>query len=81
MQSKHRRQRHFYNLKTSVNVYKEGDQVLFLNEGHKCKDGKMGDLYWGTCTIVQKLSDITFNIQNQANGFYKVVHHNKLKPY
>ena len=79
MQSRHRRQRHFYNLKTSVNVYKEGDQVLFLNEGHN--DGKMGDLYWGPCTIMQKLLDITFNIQNPANGFYKAVHHDKLKTY
>ena len=54
---------------------------MFLNEGYK--DGKMSDLYWGpcTCTIVQMLSDITFNIQNPVNGFYKGVHHDKLKPY
>ena len=54
-------------------------QVLFLNEDHK--DGKMCDLYREPCTIVQKLSDINFNIQNPANGFYNVVHHDKSKPY
>ena len=42
-------------------------QVLFLNEDHK--DGKMCDLYREPCTIVQKLSDINFNIQNPANAF------------
>lgn len=79
LQSAHRRQRDFYNLKTSVNSYKEGDPVWFLNEGRK--DGKMSDLYWGPCTIVQKFSDITFKIQNPTNGSYKVVYHDKLKPY
>lgn len=34
LQSSHRRQRDFYNLKTSINKYKEGDKVWFLNEGH-----------------------------------------------
>lgn len=33
LQSFHRRQRNFYNLKTSINQYKEGDKVWFLNEG------------------------------------------------
>lgn len=33
LQSFHRRQRNFYKLKTSINQYKEGDKVWFLNEG------------------------------------------------
>ena len=73
------RQRDFYNLKSTLYHYKKGDKVWFLNEGHK--DGKLGDLYWGPCTISQKLSDLTYKIQNSRNGTTKVVHHDKLKPF
>lgn len=42
--------RNFYNLKTSINQYKGGDKV---NKGHK--EGKLGDLYWGSSTICTKV--------------------------
>lgn len=40
------------------------------------------EIYTGVHLLfVQKLSVVTFRIQNSANGIYKVVHHDKLKPY
>lgn len=31
--------------------------------------------------VEQKLSNITFKVQNSGNVTFKVVHHDKLKPY
>lgn len=72
------RQRHFYNLKTFVNNYKSGDKVWVLNESNT---EKLSDCYWGPCTVVQKLSDLTYKIKSLENHTEKVVHHDKLKPY
>lgn len=70
--------RHFYNLKTFVNNYKSGDKVWVLNESNK---EKLSDCYWGPCTVVQKLSDLTYKIKSLENRTEKLVHHDKLKPY
>lgn len=42
---------------------------------------KLGDCYWGPCTVVRKLSDLSYKIKCLENRTEDVVHHDKLKPY
>ena len=42
------RQRHFYNVKVSLNKYKRGDKVWVLNESDT---GKLSNCYWGPVSL------------------------------
>ena len=82
------RQRHYYNINKKQMSYKVGEKVLYLHES----PGKLDAVYKGPCTISKKLSDLTYGIKmredvdipcrrQKTTYLYKVVHHDKLKPY
>ena len=71
-----------YNTNTTLLSYKPGDLVWELNETRthkKCQ--KLQNIWAGPYIVMQKLSDLNFQIQINARGKRKVVHHDKVKPY
>ena len=77
-----KRSKEMYDAKLSFHPYKVGDIVWFLQESRKvgvCP--KLEKTYDGPFVIKQKMSDLNFLLQMDANGQERLVHHNKLKLY
>ena len=76
------RQKAIYDSKISVNSYKPGDYVWYLNENRKVGiSPKLQVKYFGPCLVIMKVNDLDYVIQINDKGKRKLVHHNKLKPY
>ena len=76
------KQSEHYDGKTSLNKYKTGDYVWYLAEKRKIGENpKLYLPYEGPYLVVMKLSDLDYAIQREMKQKWKVVHHDKLKPY
>ena len=75
------RQKHYHDRKSHLNVYARGDLVLVKTMVRKPGVGKLMDRYEGPFTILDKLSDVTYRIQQSPAKKPKVIHHDRLKPY
>ena len=75
------RQKHYHDRKSHLNVYKRGDLVLVKTMVRKPGVGKLMDRYEGPFTVLDKLSDVTYRIQQSPAKKPKVIHHDRLKPY
>ncbi|XP_060576627.1 uncharacterized protein LOC132733951 [Ruditapes philippinarum] len=65
-----------------INKYKEGDLVWILHESRRAGSApKLERNYKGPFIVTSCLSDVTFLIQMDQNGYKRVVNHDKLKPY
>ena len=77
-----RRQKDFYDVKVSLNVYNPGDLVWCLKEDRQENiSPKLQPAYSGPYLIIQKYGLQDYRIQLNKDGKNKLVHHNKLKPY
>ena len=77
------RQKKNYDARLSVNNFQVGDLVYFLDSTkQKGRSPKLNPNKWiGPCVVVQKLSDLIFEIRSKQIGKTKVLHHDRLKPY
>ena len=75
------RQKHYYDRKHHLNVYRHGDLVLVKTMVRKPGIGKLQDKYEGPYVVLDKLSDVTYRIQQNPNRKPKIIHHDRLKPY
>lgn len=76
------RQQENYDKHVRPFIYKAGDKVLYLQE--RIGDGKFTSTYNGPYEVTKKLSDLSYQIRmknEEGKRQYKIVHHNKLKPY
>lgn len=56
--------------------------VWFRDESRRLKKcPKLQNLWLGPCVVLRKNSDLNYEIQLNAKGKRRTVHHNKLKPY
>ena len=77
-----KRQKDQYDAKSSLIKYEIGNLVWYLAEKSKIGENpKLYSPYEGPYLIVDKFSDLTYNIQMEPKGKTKVVNHNKLKKY
>ena len=82
LSSNAKRRKDYYDLKSNLISYEIFDKVWLLNESRK--EGvspKLQPLYSGPCLVTQKLNDINYEIQLNAQGNRKIVNHDKLKLY
>ena len=71
-----------YDVKSSLNIFKPGDYVWYLDENRtEGISPKLQPIYKGPVVVIQKLNTLDYKIQLDKTGTIKVVHHNKLKPY
>ena len=75
------RQKHYYDRKHHLNVYRHGDLALVKTMVRKPGVGKLQDRYDGPYVVLDKLSDVTYRVQLAPNKKPKVIHHDRLKPY
>ena len=75
------RQKRYYDRKHHLNVYRRGDLVLVKTMLRKPGIGKLSDRYEGPFAVLDKLSDVTYRIQQSPRKKPKVIHHDRLKPY
>ena len=77
-----KRSKAIYDTRLVLSNYSPGDLVWYLHETRKvgiCP--KLEKRYDGPFVVKRKLSELNFELQFDKEGTYKVVHHNKLKPY
>jgi ribosomal protein L21E len=76
------RSKEIYDARAMINKYKEGDLVWILHESTRAGSApKLERNYKGPFIVTSCLSDVTFVIQMDQNGYKRVVNHDKLKPY
>ena len=77
------RQKNNYDAKQALNSYKEGDLVWCLQDYWKDRDVciKLQMPYDGPFLVVKKMNDLNYQIQFNARGRRKIMHHDKLKLY
>ena len=76
------RQKEIYDSKVSYHHYENGDIVWYLNEMRRESiSPKLQPTYLGPYLIVQKINDLIYKLQLTRLGKFRVVHHNKLKPF
>ena len=72
----------FYDRKINQNLYSEGDKVWYHDSRRRvgiCN--KLKNEWSGPYTVITRISDILYRIQENTRRKPKVVHHDKLKPY
>ena len=80
MQNAALKQRKQYNNRLKVNSYEKGDQVYYYYPVKNAGTSKESYFMWrGPYTIVSKLSDLLYRIQEKESREPFIVHHNKLK--
>ena len=82
LQKSAERNKAVYNSKVLVNKYLPGDIVWILNEKNEvgvCS--KLQPVYHGPCVVLNKFSDLVFQVQVDARGEKKTLNHDKLLPY
>ena len=77
------RQKRDYDTRVSLNVYKTGDSVYYIDTTKTAgKSPKLKFAKWkGPALVTQKLSDLLYVIKASQNARPKVIHHDRLKPY
>ena len=78
-----KRQKDFYDAKSSLVKYKSGDRVWYLTATSQLNTApKMRHPYEGPFLVVERINDLNYRIQlNARPNSQKIVHHDKLKPY
>jgi hypothetical protein len=77
-----KRNKEFYDIKSSLHLYERGSVVWFLAEARKQGIApKLEKTYQGPCLVKKKVSEQNYVIQLDASGTERLVHHDKLKPY
>lgn len=81
--SQTQRQKRDYDARLSVNTYRPGDLVYYLDTTRKKGlSPKLKSAFWvGPCVVTRKMSDLVFEIKAQQQGKVKVLHHDRLKPF
>ena len=72
------RQKRYYDRKHHLNAYRRGDLVL---KRKKAQLEKFGERWIGPYVVLDKLSDVTYRIQETEQSAPDVVHHDMLKLY
>ena len=83
-QSCHRRQKDYYDRRVHGSPYSVGDRVwLHVPYVKRGRTPKLCRPWQGPYTVIKKLSDVTYRIQQSGNGRRRsqVVHFNRIKPY
>ena len=83
-QSCQRRQKDYYDRRVHGSQYSVGDRVwLHVPYVKRGRTPKLCRPWQGPYTVIKKLSDVTYRIQQSGNGRRRrqVVHFNRIKPY
>ena len=83
-QSCQRRQKDYYDRRVHGSPYSVGDRLwLHVPYVKRGRSPKLCRPWQGPYTVIKKLSDVTYRIQQSRNGIRRrqVVHFNRIKPY
>lgn len=76
------RQKEYYDLRSTLQVYHPGDLVWCLSALKQLKiTPKLRNPYEGPYLVLKKFNELNYLVQFGANGPQRVMHYNKLKPH
>ena len=82
LKKKAQRQKEHYDAKATLNPFKAGDLVWYASPSEDINIApKLRRSYMGPVLIVKKFNDLTYQVQLNAKGVKKIVHHDKLLSY
>ena len=76
------RNKRYYDRKHHLNCYKRGDLVLMKTMVKQPgRSPKLQDRYEGPFVVIDKLSDLSYRIQEGPNKRARIIHHDRLRAY